>query len=154
MNERGMIIDTAHMSRKGMEEILRLSQKPILNSHSNARALQNHSRNLPDEIIDLFPKNGGVIGLNIYHTFITDEPEPTMDRYLDHIDYIIRRIGSDHVALGTDRHGIPIARTVQGLDNVTGVALLQEKVTDRFGAEVAQKFFHDNALRVLESNLK
>lgn len=116
MNERGMIIDTAHMSRQGMRELLQQSKKPILNSHSNVYTLHEHPRNIPDDTIDLFPTNGGVIGVSIYQPFISDE-EVTMDMYLDQIDYLINRIGEDHIGLGTDWHGIPKNKSVRGFED-------------------------------------
>ncbi len=97
MNERGMIIDTAHMSWQGMKELAMNSKKPILNSHSNVDVLHHHNRNIPDDIIDLFPKNGGVIGVSIYTPFITSEPTATLDMYLDQVDHLINRIGDDHI---------------------------------------------------------
>ncbi|MBP6911111.1 membrane dipeptidase [Patescibacteria group bacterium] len=108
-----MIIDTAHMSRQGMREILQNSTKPILNSHSNLYTLHEHARNIPDDIIDMFPANGGVIGVSIYQAFISDSSEVLIDTYLDQVAYIINRIGDDHIGLGTDWHGIPKNKAVQ-----------------------------------------
>lgn len=101
------------MSRTGMKEIIQRSKKPILNSHSNVYTLHEHSRNIPDDIIDLFPANGGVFGVSIYSPFITSGFDATMDMYLDQIAYIINRIGDDHIGLGTDWHGIPKSKAVK-----------------------------------------
>jgi len=97
MNEWGMIIDTAHMSHQGMKELLQQSKKPLLNSHSNVYTLHEHPRNIPDDIIDLFPANGGLIGVSIYQPFISASAELLMDGYLDQIDYLINRIGDNHI---------------------------------------------------------
>lgn len=153
MNDWWMIIDTAHMSRQGMRELLQNSTKPILNSHSNLYTLLEHPRNLPDDIIDLFPANGGVIGISIYWPFINADPEVMIDTYLDQVAYVINRIGDDYIWLGTDRHGIPKAKAVKWLDTVTWVDLLYTKMLERFGSVTTQKFFYDNARRVLEANL-
>ena len=87
------------MSRQGMREILQHSTKPILNSHSNVYTLREHERNIPDDIIDLFPRNGGVIGFNIYNAFLSANAEVTIDQYIDQVEYVINRIGADYVAL-------------------------------------------------------
>ncbi len=153
MNERGMIIDTAHMSWQGMREILQQSTKPILNSHSNVYTLHAHQRNIPDDILDLFPANGGVVGVSIYQPFISSEPEVTMDMYLDQIDYLINRIGEDHVGIGTDWHGVPKDKTVKGFEDVRGISLLESKMLERFGSIITEKVLYSNARRVIEANL-
>ena len=154
MNERWMIIDTAHMSRKGMKQLLTNSKKPILNSHSNIHTLKQHSRNLPDEIIKLFPDNWWVLGLTIYGPFITSNPTATIDMYLDHLAHVVKLIGDNHVWFGTDWHGIPRDITVEWLDHISGVDMLIQKVIDRFWPEIAEKFFRKNALRVIKENLQ
>lgn len=153
MNERGMIIDTAHMSWQGMREILQQTTKPILNSHSNVYTLHEHPRNIPDDVLDLFPVNGGVVGVSIYQPFISSEPEVTMDMYLDQIDYLINRIGEDHVGIGTDWHGVPRDKTVKGFEDVRGVSLLEAKMLERFGSIITEKILYSNARRVIEANL-
>ena len=102
-----------------MREILQQSTKPVLNSHSNLYTLHEHNRNIPDDILDLFPINGGVVGLSIYGPFISSNTEVTLDMYLDQVEYLINRIGEDHVAFGTDWHGIPVEKAVKGFENVS-----------------------------------
>lgn len=101
-----------------MRELLQHSKKPLLNSHSNVNTLHEHPRNIPDDIIDLFAKNGGVMGISIYSPFITTSGTATIDQYVDQVAYVVNRIGDDHVAFGTDWHGIPKSKTIAGLDSV------------------------------------
>lgn len=96
-----------------MREILQQSKKPVLNSHSNVYTLHEHPRNIPDDILDLFPPNGGVVGVSVYAPFLSNDIEVSMDMYLEQIDYLINRIGEDHVGVGTDRHGIPRNKAVK-----------------------------------------
>lgn len=141
------------MSRQGMKELLQSSTKPILNSHSNIHAIHAHSRNIPDEIIDLFPKNGGVIGLSLYKPFISTDPIVTIDQYVEQVGYIVNRIGDDYVALGSDWHGIPKEKTVAGMESVKGIHLLYERMNAKLGSITTEKFFHENAMRVIKANL-
>lgn len=76
-----------------------------------------------------------------------------MDMYLDQIAYLINRIGEDHIGLGTDRHGIPRNKAVKGFEDVSGTYLLYEKMLDRFGSIITEKFLSTNALRVIQDNL-
>ncbi len=74
MQEHGMIVDTSHLNDRGTWELLQRCQKPVMASHSNARAVCNHPRNLPDELLRLFGEKGGLIGLNFSRNFVGSEP--------------------------------------------------------------------------------
>lgn len=101
MNRIGMVIDVSHMSEGGFWDVLSHSQKPVLASHSNARALCDHPRNLTDEQIKALSKKGGVIGINFLGQFVKDK-SPNIHDVLDHIDHIANLVGIDHLGLGPD----------------------------------------------------
>ena len=103
MNELKMIIDVSHINEKGFWDIVELSDMPIIATHSNARALCNHQRNLTDQQIKAIGLKGGLIGLNAARHFISDiEEECTAYTLAKHGKYIADLIGVDHVAIGFD----------------------------------------------------
>jgi membrane dipeptidase len=101
MNRLGIIVDVTHASDQTTWDILETSTKPVIASHSNARAVQNHLRNVTDEMIRAIAAKGGVIGAVAVPSFVTDG-DPTISRWVDHIEYIIGLVGIDHVGVGTD----------------------------------------------------
>jgi membrane dipeptidase len=72
MNRMGMLIDLAHVSAKTMTDVLALSKAPVIFSHSSARAIADHPRNVPDDVLRLLPANGGVVMVNFYSGYVSD----------------------------------------------------------------------------------
>ena len=150
MNTLGMIIDTAHMSHAAMMEVAEISSKPILNSHANLKHFCPHPRNVEDEFLFALQKNWGVLWLSVYQTFVW---WLDVEAYLEQIAYVIDRIGSDHVALGTDFHWLPTKKCLEGVQHITDLSALEIAITKRFWVPLAQKFFRTNAQRILQQNL-
>lgn len=101
MERLGMIVDVSHLSIGSLEHVLELASKPLIASHSSARALCEHHRNLSDDHLRAIAATGGVIGVNFLPAFI-DEQSPTIERVVDHILHIAEVAGIDHVGLGPD----------------------------------------------------
>jgi membrane dipeptidase len=101
MNRIGMVIDISHSSEAAFWDTLRLSQVPILASHSNAKAICNHPRNLGDDQIKALAKKGGIMGMNFLGQFVRDQ-DPTVEDILNHIDHIVNLVGAQHIGLGPD----------------------------------------------------
>lgn len=103
MNRLGMIIDISHLAPAGVNDILNLSEAPVIASHSNAKAVCDHPRNLTDEVIRRIAETGGVIGLSFFSTLIKkDKALPTVEDLVDHIDHIANLVGIDYIGLGPD----------------------------------------------------
>lgn len=102
MNRVGMIIDASHSGKRTSLDIIAASEKPIFFSHSNARALRDHERNIDDEQIRALGGNGGMIGVNSIGAFVSENAQSGPERLADHIDHIAQLIGPDHVGLGLD----------------------------------------------------
>ncbi|HEY5990981.1 MAG TPA: membrane dipeptidase [Candidatus Udaeobacter sp.] len=97
----GIIIDLAHINPKGFEDIIELTSKPLIVSHTNVRTFYDMERNISDEQIKIIGQRGGVVGVNA----ILVSPDPktsTIDRYVDHIEHVINLIGIDGVGIGFD----------------------------------------------------
>jgi membrane dipeptidase len=92
----------SHLSDKGTQDVLSVSSQPIIASHSNARSLCGHPRNLTDALIRGIAKGGGVIGFHALDAFISDKPDPTLDDLLRHIAHIADVGGPDCIGIGPD----------------------------------------------------
>jgi len=102
LNRLGMVVDCAHTGYRTTMEAIEASKKPVIISHGNARAICGSRRNLPDDIIKAISLNGGVIGINGYPAFVANKARPTLDDYLDHVDYMVKLVGADHICIGMD----------------------------------------------------
>lgn len=106
MGELGMIVDVSHASDGTFADILQHAKGPVVASHSNCRALCDHSRNLTDEMIRALAEKGGISGLNIYSRFLGTIGFSKVSEMTEHILHMIRVGGSDFPAIGTDFDGI------------------------------------------------
>lgn len=103
VEELGMILDVSHINEKSFWDIAKIVKEPIMASHSNSYTLCPHPRNLKDDQLAFIREIGGVVGLNAYPEFVQQEqPLWNMERLADHMDYMIEKMGIDHVALGFD----------------------------------------------------
>src|SRR5438876_9609667 len=97
----GIVIDLAHINPKGFEDIVGLTSKPLIVSHTNVRKFYSIERNISDEQIKIIGQRGGVVGVNAI--LVSPDPETsTIDRYVDHIEHVIGLIGIDGVGIGFD----------------------------------------------------
>ncbi len=101
MNRVGMVVDCAHSGIKSGLEAMKLSTKPCIFSHANARALHDHERNITDEQIKAVAATGGVVGVNGFSLFLGDGA-PTVESLIAHIDHMVKIVGTDHVGIGLD----------------------------------------------------
>lgn len=114
MNDKGIIIDVSHLSDGGFWDVMELSKKPIVASHSCARALTPHQRNLTDDMIKAMADKGGVCGINFCPVFITPDlsanngwiEDSKLEDIVRHVMHLYNVGGSDFVAIGTDFDGI------------------------------------------------
>jgi membrane dipeptidase len=101
-NRLGIVVDVSHLSDKGTEDVLTASTQPIIASHSNARALCPHPRNLTDDLIRGIAKAGGVVGFHALDPLISTKPNPSFDDLLRHIAHIAEVGGTDCIGIGPD----------------------------------------------------
>lgn len=148
MNELGMIIDVSHLSDGGFWDVVRYSTKPFVASHSNARALCNHPRNLTDEMIKALARKGGVAGVNFYPYFLRESGKATVEDIAEHLWHMYQIGGEDVIAFGTDFDGfdegeLDIAH--MGEMNLVYDAIRKRGFTER----QMEKIWNGNILRVL-----
>ncbi|MEE8377734.1 MAG: dipeptidase, partial [Candidatus Aminicenantaceae bacterium] len=154
MNQLGMIIDISHAHEETFWDVIKLTDAPIVASHSCARALSDHHRNMSDEMLKALAKNGGVIGINFYPEFLNAEndenPTPLVDvkTVVDHIDHVVEVTGkADYVGLGSDFDGID--STPMGLENIGNMANITEELVKRGYTDAdIKKILGGNFLRV------
>ncbi|MFB5193217.1 dipeptidase [Alicyclobacillus fastidiosus] len=154
LDRSNIIIDVSHLDETSTEDVLTTTQGVVIASHSNARALCDHPRNLSDRHICKIGDRGGVIGINAYANFI-DPVNPTVDRYVDHVVYIANLIGIEHVALGFDfMDYLPdtfgFSEKTTGLTNASDVPGLIERLYKRgFTEREVEQLAFQNALRIV-----
>ena len=142
-NSSGIIIDLAHAGKKTILETCEVTEKPVLDSHTNFRELKNHPRNIDDESIKAIVETDGVMGI----TGIRDSlATPDFDGIMKSINYLGDNFGWRYVSLGTDFLGIPVPP--DSFSDVTAV----ENLHDALGSH-ADDVLYNNAFRVIEKNL-
>ena len=151
MNRLGIIIDISHASDKTVQDVLELSTAPIIASHSSARALCNHPRNLTDDQIKAIAAKGGVIQVCLYNWFLSKQPHPTILDAVAHINHIVQLVGIDHVGIGTDFDGDDTEKLIgcQAANEI--INLTVELLRQGYTAEELHKLWGDNLLRVLNT---
>lgn len=193
MNELGMIIDVSHLGEQAFWDVIRVTKKPVIASHSSVYNLCPHYRNLKDEQIKAIAQTGGVVFVNFYAEYIdsafntkrkqleekykmqfdsikalyehnpqeyrrvrrqlmmkiADELRPPLDVLIDHIDYIAKLVGVDHVGLGSDFDGISV--TPLEMDDVTFLPNITKKLLERgYSIEDVKKILGGNFVRVFK----
>ena len=148
MGELGMVVDVSHLSEGGFWDVVKHGKNPFMASHSCARALMNHRRNLTDEQLKALGEKGGVCGVNFYNNFLHEsEDDTSLDDLIRHMKHMINKAGLESVALGSDFDGI---NDKLEFKDFTGMAQIADAVEKAFGADAADKICHGNALRLVK----
>jgi len=156
MNRIGMIVDVSHVSDDTFWDVMEVTTKPVIASHSSCRAIRDLPRNMSDEMIRAVGKKGGVVCINFYPRFLADtgeegsakEREVSIEALIDHIHHAVQVAGIDHVGLGSDFDGI--TAVPKGMKDVTGMPLITEGLLKRgYRPEDVKKILGANLLRVI-----
>jgi membrane dipeptidase len=140
----GVIVDLAHINRRGFFEALERIHGPLLVSHTGIRALRSHWRNIDDDQVRAVGARGGAVGVMFAPRFLGGSGVATV---ADHIEHVVRIAGEDTPALGSDWDGMIVPS--RGLRDPTELPNLLAELGRRFPARVVEKIARDNALRVL-----
>lgn len=148
MNRLGVMVDMSHAGEESFYQALEISSMPIVCSHSSARALCDHPRNLTDDQMRALAKKGGVAQTTIYHGFLRMDAEATINDVIAHLEHAIDVMGIDHVGLGTDFDG---DGGVRGLANSSElINFTRMLLARRFSEHDIQKIWGGNFMRVME----
>jgi membrane dipeptidase len=152
-NRLGILVDLSHLNEAGFWDVQRLSDAPLVATHSNAHALCPASRNLTDRQLDAVRESGGVVGVNFAVSFLREDglsdAATPITEIVRHIDYLVERMGIDHVAFGSDFDGATIPDELGGAAGLPKlIAALRDAGYD--DAAIA-KLTHENWLRVLRA---
>jgi membrane dipeptidase len=150
----GIALDVSHASDRATREILALaaeSGSPVVATHSNARALADHPRNLADAELRAIAKTGGVVGVNFHSAFLTRGGKATLADVVAQVKYLVRVMGAEHVAIGSDFEGE--IRPPAELADVRGYQRLAAALLAAgMPKQDVEAVFATNALRVLCSS--
>lgn len=155
MNDLGIIVDVSHLSDGGFYDVARVSKKPFIASHSNARAISPHERNLTDEMIKIISQKGGVIGLNFCASFLNEDAKgrnSTIELMIKHLNHIKNVGGEDVIALGTDLDGIGGNLEIDSCHKIPLLFNALEK--EGWSIDLIEKFAYRNSSRVIEEVMK
>ena len=147
MNRLGILVDMSHAGEKSFYDALDISERPIVCSHSSARALCDHPRNLTDDQMRALAAKGGVAQTTIYNGFLRKDSEATILDVIEHLEHAIQVMGIDHVGLGTDFDGdggVPGLADASELINFT-----RQLLARRYSEQDIQKIWGGNFLRVM-----
>ncbi|MBE6068584.1 MAG: membrane dipeptidase [Clostridium lundense] len=152
MNNLGVIIDVSHLSDEGFYDIVKHSKYPFVASHSNARAVQNHQRNLTDEMIKVLSNKGGITGINFCTEFLTEDSVSKIEDMIKHIKHIKNIGGVDVIALGTDFDGIHSKVEIEDASQMDKLIYALQK--EKFSQNEIEKICYKNIERVIKDTLK
>lgn len=145
MEELNIYADVSHLSDPGFWDLLRLTRRPVVASHSNSRALCPHRRNLTDDMFRAIRDTGGVVGLNLYLHFVGG---PSMDDLVAHVEHFLSLDGEKTVAIGGDLDGCEALAA--GMTGVESVAALYDALARRgCGEDLLADLFWNNWRRLL-----
>ena len=154
MNRLGMLVDVSHISTKSFWDVMQVTTKPIIATHSNAKTLCSHPRNLNDEQIKAIADNDGMIGITFAGQFLEEDyNNACIESVYRHIDYMLNLVGNDdHIGFGSDFDGISHPPyNIKGVQDY--VPLIEYLSKKNYSEETIKKITHQNVLELLQKVL-
>lgn len=153
MNRLGMLVDVSHISTAGFWSVIETSTKPIIATHSNAKSLCSHPRNLNDEQIKALAQNGGLAGITFAGQFLEEDwRNACIESVYKHIDYMLNLIGNDdHIGFGSDFDSI--SHPPYNIQGVQDYKPLIEYLSKYYSDETINKITHQNVINLMQKVL-
>lgn len=153
MNRLGILVDVSHISTAGFWSVIETSTKPIIATHSNAKSLCSHPRNLNDEQIKALAQNSGLAGITFAGQFLEEDwRNACIESVYKHIDYMLNLIGNDdHIGFGSDFDGI--SHPPYNIQGVQDYKPLIEYLSKYYSDETINKITHQNVINLLQKVL-
>ena len=145
MEDLHILVDVSHLSEAGFWDVAEIASRPFIASHSNAKSVWNHTRNLTNEQITAIIENQGVIGLNFYEGFVGGSRD--LDMVRAHLDRILELGGARNVALGGDWDGCDLIGDLPAIDSLP--RLYEHLLLRGYEETVVQNLFYNNLMRVV-----
>ena len=147
MQEKGMLVDVSHLSDAGFWDLIRMAHRPIVASHSNARAVCPHGRNLTDDMFRAVRDSGGVVGINYYKGFVGGSGD--LDALAQHIEHFLALDGEKTLCFGSDFDGCdPLTDGITGLESIPGLyAFLRQR---GYSEDLLEDLFWNNLRRMFD----
>lgn len=143
-----ILMDVSHCSDPAFWDLMEITTKPVIATHSNARAVCNHTRNVTDDMFKAIMKTGGLVGINYWIKFVAPKDEPTMDDVIAHVDHFMELGGQKNIGLGADLDGC--AKLSGGMKGVQDMPMLWEALSKHgYSDALLEDIFYNNFLRVL-----
>ncbi|KYH34205.1 membrane dipeptidase (peptidase family M19) [Clostridium tepidiprofundi DSM 19306] len=152
MNRLGMIVDVSHLSDGGFYDVAALSDKPFVASHSDARFIQNHFRNLNDDMIKILSEKGGVMGINFCTSFLSNKDISLIEDIIRHIKHIKNVGGIDVISIGSDFDGIGGNIEINNIGEMEKLFISLSKAG--FTDDEIERILYKNAERVIRDCLR
>jgi membrane dipeptidase len=152
-NQLKIMVDLSHLNSKGFDDVARITDAPLVATHSNAWSVTPHSRNLTDRQLDMIRDSDGMVGINFASAFLRPDGRMddnfTLDTVLRHLDHLLEKLGESRVGLGSDFDGALVPRPIK---DCAGLPRLLEAMSDH-GVDDAliAKITHENWLRVTQA---
>lgn len=148
MNRTGMMVDLSHAAEKSFYDALEISTQPIVCSHSSARALCDHPRNLTDEQLKALARKGGVAQVTLYHGFLRQTGEASILDAIEHLNHMVNLMGTGHVGIGTDFDG---DGGVKGCADASElINFTRRLLRERYSEEDIARIWGGNFLRLMQ----
>jgi len=150
-NRRRILVDVSHLTERGFWDVARVSDAPLVATHSNAHALTPHARNLTDAQLEAIRGTGGIVGVNFAVSFLREDgridADTPLERVVRHVEHLLAHAGEDGVGFGSDFDG---ATVPDAIGDVAGLPRLVDALRAAFGDALTERIAYGNWLRVLE----
>lgn len=153
LEEQGIHFDVSHLSDRGIEDLLMLTDAPIIASHSNVREICNHPRNLRKDHIQEIISRGGIIGMNLYRSFLGSGEKVSVTELFRHMDYILELGGENSLCMGCDFDGCG-GVFPEGVTGAESIPFIRELMSRHgYGNDLQEKILFMNGFRFIKEKL-